>query len=161
MRKIIVLAVFFIAFFSNSSFADGFEKIHKVNMSKDQIHNAIIEWIATTFNDPSSVIKVNDKAGGKVIVKGLVEVDGPGSHGNTLTFTRKFTMIVDIKKNKYKIKYSDFYMHDVMIDVVTEERGDYPIIAGSPDEERINLVLKTMDNHLLSFIKQYKKKANW
>jgi len=130
-------------------------------MSKDQIHNAVVEWISTTFNDPSSVIKVNDKAGGKIIVKGLAETEVPDNDGGTLTFTFKYTTVVDIKKNKYKIKYSDYYLHDIVIDPITKERGDFPVVDGGTVEDGINLFLNGMDNHLLLFIKQYKKKANW
>lgn len=161
MKRIIVLAIFFIAFSSNISFADGFEKIHKVNLSKDQIHNAVIEWIATTFNDPSSVIKMNDKAGGKIIVKGLVDV--PVAKDNP-SFKSKceFKAIFSIKENKYKISYRDFIV------------GDHYFFIDSPDTRmalneslynatmyNIPIVLMRMDDSLFEVIKQYKKSDNW
>lgn len=160
MKRIIMLAIFFIVFSSISSFADnGFEKIHKVNLSKDQIHNAVIEWIATTFNDPSSVIKLNDKAGGKIIVKGLMDT-GYYSElfnvGRPLTAQCKFTIKIDIKDNKYRAIYCD------IIPVIADPQQSRTTNINSKKNIKINTDSMTrIDNRLLSFVKKSKKKDNW
>jgi len=166
MKNAIIFIIAILIATTSLANADGFEKIHKVNMSKDQIHNAVIEWIATTFNDPSSVIKVNDRVGGQIIVNGAIAVSITNIPESDLKTICKFKSIFNIKKNKYKIVYQDFiggdqWFIDKYPDTMFSFDKDAPHSTIMNIMNNLDISLMRLDDSLFDFVKQYRKKENW
>jgi len=160
LNRILLIIATILLTTSSFASADGFEKIHKVNMSKDQIHNAVIEWIATTFNDPSSVIKVNDKAGGQVIVQPIVHVIFKPRFCEEIC---EFKTIINIKDGRYKILYTNFFIVGEFNN--SRKDGSCPNLQYNVEaKDDLDIVLRKINNideSLSVFVSQYKKKDNW
>jgi hypothetical protein len=65
--------------------------IHEVNMSKDQIFDKSLEWMAQTYVDSKEVIEIKDKENGKIIGKGLTRILINGIS----TLPCRYTFIID------------------------------------------------------------------
>ena len=102
MKKLFILLLFipFISFgqdLNNSS--NGYVKVVEVELSKQEIHQKISEWIALNYKSAKDVIQLNTED--KIVVKGNYSFTSafnpPTTYGvrNTLTFS--------IRDNKYKI----------------------------------------------------------
>lgn len=81
------------------------------NTSKDILFSKALEWIATNFKDANTVIKLQDKEAGKIIVKGLSEektvtrvfgknIDAP--------YYQNFSLNFSVKDNRYRVIITDF-----------------------------------------------------
>ncbi len=89
--------------------AEGsFSKVYDVQLSKEQLHQKSLEWIAITFKDSNEVIKLNTED--KVICKGFFNVD---IISMGYKFKHKVYNIVEVafKENKYKLDFHSFVVH--------------------------------------------------
>lgn len=86
-----------------------FERVFNVpNHSRDQIYTSIKIWIAENFRSAKSVIELDSKEDGVIIGNGVIPY--PCSAMNCLTkgnWKVPFTMRVDIKDYKFKIRFSN------------------------------------------------------
>jgi hypothetical protein len=122
------------------------QKIHEINLSKDKIYDASLEWMARTFNDSKAVIEIKDKENGKIVGKGVT--DSIDTMNNPLQCV--YTMVIEIKDNKYRTTYNNFYT-TFRGESVTTERAIIPL--------KENLIV--LDNSLYSFIQNSTKSSNW
>jgi len=72
--------------------------VHKINLTKDEIFSKCFEWMAQTFS-----IELKDKENGKIVGKGITSFSG-----GPAIFPCHFSMIVDIKDNRYRATYNNF-----------------------------------------------------
>jgi len=87
-----------------------FSKVYQVDIPKDSIHKKTVEWIAITFNDAKSVIKLDSES--KVIAKGYFEIHyqiGQYPSENDVSFT----MDVAFKDNRYKVDIFDVVLESI------------------------------------------------
>jgi hypothetical protein len=81
----------------------------KPSMSKGKIHARINEWVAKHFNDANTVIKMNDKEEGKLVVKGQVscpEID-QFSAAMGVIHSLDFTLVATSTDNQANIAIED------------------------------------------------------
>ena len=80
-------------------------------VSKDELYNRAKEWVATVFNSAPDVLKLDNKEGGKMIVKGLTDIYSVYS-----LYTSKskcfFTIKIFCKESRFKVIVTDFVLQN-------------------------------------------------
>lgn len=92
--------------------------VHEVNLTKNQIFDKTLEWVAVTFTDSNVVIEIKDRDGGKIVGKGVTDytnVNVPWA-----PYYCSFTFIIDIKDKKYRVMYNNFVDSYYIIQSVSE-----------------------------------------
>jgi hypothetical protein len=75
-------------------------KIYDVELSKDEIYDGSLQFIAENFTSAKSVIEYQDRNSGRIIGNGSTPIsDGFMDRPAT------FTMVIDIKDNRYRISF--------------------------------------------------------
>ena len=86
----------------------SFSKIYDIKLSKEQLHQNTVEWIALNFKNPDEIIKLDTED--KIIGKGYFDVEIIS--GGYKFIQKVYTVIeVSFKENKYKLDFSDFVVH--------------------------------------------------
>ncbi len=83
------------------------QKIHEINLNKNEIFDRSLEWVAQTFNDSKAVIELKDKETGKIIGKGISSFI-VNSGLASVPIPCKFTLKLEAKDNKYRATYDNF-----------------------------------------------------
>lgn len=86
----------------------AFSKVYDVELSKEQLHQKSLEWIAINFKDANEVIKLNTND--KIISKGYFNIDVI-SGGYKFEQKVYFIMEVGFKENKYKVDFHTFSIY--------------------------------------------------
>lgn len=84
----------------------SFTKVLDVpKFEKTEIFDRSEEWVALTFNSAQSVIQVKNRESGRIIGRGVLSVQ---KRKMSPVETFNFTMIIDAKDGKSKIKFMNF-----------------------------------------------------
>ena len=84
----------------------SFTKVLDVpRFEKSQVFNRSEEWVALTFSSGKSVIQVKNKESGRIIGRGVLSAQ---KHRLAPIESFNFTMIIDAKNGKSKIKFMNF-----------------------------------------------------
>ena len=75
--------------------------------TKSNLYIKASEWVANRFVSAKDVIQMNDKDAGKIIAKGVIECY-ESAMLSSITIYVKFTLAIDVKDKKYRIKLYDF-----------------------------------------------------
>ncbi len=95
--------------FENNSFSRVFET--KVSPATQYLNAK--QWIAKTFGSYKAVVQFEDENAHKIILKGKIVVSKDGEINETLKkwfqdkVTYSFTMTIDIKEGRYRVKIED------------------------------------------------------
>lgn len=94
-----------------------FERVIEAkNQNKEQLYVLINYWVTQSFNDANSVIKLNDKDAGVVIVQGYCDnIAIYNGFANLYKIGIKPTIKIDIKDGKVRVTESIQYYHVNMI----------------------------------------------
>ena len=85
-----------------------FSEIVQVDsISKPEIFTKVNEWIALNFVSTKDVVQFSDKENGKIILKGIIHAFCGKRHEEFGGW--KFVLTIDIKDNKYRYVFTDFY----------------------------------------------------
>ena len=84
------------------------ENVVEINLSKSEIFNKTLQWMATSFNSSKHVIELQDSGTGVII--GNAEVDVPWQSG---TFEMHFKLRINVKEHKYRFSSSDYVCNSV------------------------------------------------
>ena len=112
MKKVILFILFsiiVISFIGCASLGEvpeeerTFQKIYDLEMSKNEIYDKSLYWMAETFVDSKAVIEVRDKENGKIIGKGIMKYFILG-----VKKLVRYTMIIDIKEDKLRLTFKDY-----------------------------------------------------
>jgi hypothetical protein len=77
--------------------------------SKDELFSSSLSWIAINFKSAKDVIQLEDRASGRIIVKGFFSIEGAsGLFGPSGTDNIHFQITIDIKDQKYRIVFNSF-----------------------------------------------------
>lgn len=126
----------------------SFAEIHDVSMTKKEIYDRSLEWMARTFVDSKAVIELKDPDAGKIIGKGKSSIN-KSLLGMNVPVDLWFTMMIDAKDNHYRTTYEG----------MTVGEARYP--AQSHDEiEKVKEQLRTIDQSLLKFLSD-KSDKDW
>lgn len=93
------------------------EVVSADSISKGNLFDYILEWCATSYNNSTNVIRVNDRDVGKIILKGEEPigylVKGKGfKKGVLLNLRMSYTLIIDVKENRYRYTLKDMIIID-------------------------------------------------
>lgn len=80
-------------------------------VNKDIIFSKALEWIAINFRDANSVIKLQDRIGGKIIVKGWSKEDYKFTFWGeefANVYNQWFMINITCRDNKYRIVFTDY-----------------------------------------------------
>lgn len=87
------------------------------SVSKDELYNRALSWIANTFKNSRYVVQMSDREAGEILGKGTFQVVLRQPTGHVLAGMRPspldnlfhFTVDIRLKKGKYKYSIYDFY----------------------------------------------------
>ena len=85
-----------------------FTEIVTCSMTKDSLYNNAKNWAVNTFYDYKEVLQYEDKADGKLIIKGIYKPEAQQNVLNKESETFWFTITFDSKDNKYRYKVGNF-----------------------------------------------------
>jgi hypothetical protein len=130
------------------------QKVHDVDLTKNEIYDVSLEWMARTFFDNREVIEITDKENGKIIAKGMTLFKGEiGWFSGDIPC--RFTLTVEAKDNKYRTTYNNFV-------ALHGESQNRPV----PLEEKeyvdaVKAKLAVIDEDLYGYLKKYKSNTDW
>ncbi len=130
------------------------QKVHEVDLAKNEIYDISLEWMARTFYDNKEVIEIKDKENGKIIGKGIVMFKGKIGWFSA-DIPCRFTLTVEAKDNKYRTTYNNFV-------ALHGESQSRPV----PLEEKayvdaVKAKLAVVDEDLYGYLKKYKSNPHW
>lgn len=128
--------------------------VHDIELTKNEIYDMSLEWMAKTFFDTKEVIELKDKDNGKVIGKGLT-----GFRGKIGWFSAnipcRFTMIVEARDNKYRTTYTNF------VGLWGESQTRAEPLEQKAYVDSVKAKLALVDDDLFRYLKKTKSEKNW
>jgi len=82
--------------------------VHQVKMSKGEIYDKAMIYVATVYNSPKKVIQYKDKGQGMIVFNGAKNWQQPM---NPYSVFLHYKTTIRIKDNKYKIEMSPLHWH--------------------------------------------------
>ena len=109
MKKIFVLGLLLCSMMTFGQNHE-FKRDIPITTDKNNTYNAILIWVAESFNDSNEVVKLKDKDSGIIVIKGVIK-----DNTFTTSFTIRFTItetncnviIKDWKETNYGYLYND------------------------------------------------------
>lgn len=83
------------------------------DLSKSEIYTKSLQWLARTYTDSKEVIEFQDEKVGKIIGRGMSIVVFNPTLIAPININIQYTLTIDIKENKVRLTFSNFYSHDV------------------------------------------------
>lgn len=130
------------------------QKVHDIDLTKNEIYDRSLEWMYQTFLDPKEVIELGDKDDGKIIGKGIIMFRGKIGWFSA-DIPCRFTLILEAKDNKYKTTYGNF----VGLWGESYSRPEPLEEKKYIDEVKAKLVL--IDDDLYNYLIKSKSNMNW
>lgn len=124
----------------------SFSEVHDIQLTKKEIYDRSLEWMARTFVDSKAVIELKDPDTGKIIGKGRGEAV-TNALGVSVPFG--YTMMIDIKDNRYRTTYEGLTVGEVSAPAQTRTEID-----------SIKEQLRVVDQSLLKFLSD-KSEKDW
>lgn len=81
-----------------------YRKVYNVNLSKNEIYDKTLDWMAKTFVSSKKVIELKDKKRGKIIGNGSTKVH----LGLGVYVPATYTITIQIKNKKVRLTYNNF-----------------------------------------------------
>jgi len=96
------------------------QEIIEANRPQNELYVLTMEWMAKAFKSSKAVIQYEDKEAGMIVGKGFLEVQYMGEFAKGLLEAAMeersepvytwFTLTVEVKDNKTRVTFSDFYV---------------------------------------------------
>jgi len=83
------------------------QKVHDIDLTKNEIYDLSLEWMAAMLSDSRGVFELIDKDKGKIIGTGQTFFI-KNSFWGMENVPCRFTVMVEVKDNKYKTIYNNF-----------------------------------------------------
>ena len=130
------------------------QKVHDIDLTKNEIYDKSLEWMAQTLSGSREVIELKDKDSGKIIGKGITSFRGKIGIGSTNVLCR-FTLIVEAKDNKYRTTYNNF------VGLWGESYSRPEPLEQKIYVDAVKAKLAIIDDDLYSYLKKSKSNTNW
>lgn len=124
------------------------QKVHDIDLKKDEIYSRSLEWLAKTFTDSKAVIEMQDKDSGKIIGKGVITFTA-----GIVNIPCRFTMSIEAKDGRYRTTYSNF------TGLWDDGLNSQPL-EQTRHIEQVKADLTIIDADLLSFLSN-KRDSDW
>jgi hypothetical protein len=128
--------------------------VHDVDLTKNEIYDISLDWMARTFFDTKEVIELKDKEDGKIIGKGITFFRGKIGWFSA-DIPCRFTMIIEAKDNKYRTTYNNF------VGLWGENYSRPEPIEQKAYVDAVKAKLAVIDGDLYSYLKKSKTNTNW
>lgn len=81
--------------------------------TKDELYKRGIEWINANYKNPAEVTRIRDAVNGEIEGQHRIQMYYIDKDGNTIkTGLVEYTFILQFKDNKYRYKFTNFYLKD-------------------------------------------------
>jgi hypothetical protein len=130
------------------------QKVHDIDLTKNEIYDTSLEWMAKTLSGPREVIELKDKDNGKIIGKGITSFRGKVGIGSTNVLCR-FTLTVEAKDNKYRTTYSNF------VGLWGESYSRPEPLEQKKYLDAVKSKLTLIDDDLYNYLKKSKSNNKW
>lgn len=95
----------------NGNGKEEFSEVVNVDIVKNTLYSNAQEWIARTFIDYKSVIQLEDKENGKLILKGFSPINFSTP---SVSEDMSYTIAIECKNNRYRYTISDITIHSMV-----------------------------------------------
>jgi len=130
------------------------QKVHDIDLTKIQIYDISLEWMARTFFDNKEVIEIKDKENGKIIGKGITTFKGKIGWFSA-NIPCRFTLIVEAKDNKYRTTYNNF------VALYGENQTRPEPLEQKEYVDAVKAKLTAVDDDLFNYLKKSKSNTDW
>jgi hypothetical protein len=130
------------------------QKVHDIDLAKNEIYDRSLDWIARTFFDSKEVIELKDKDNGKIIGKGLTSFRGKVGWFSA-DIPCRFTLIVEAKDNKYRTTYTNF------VGLWGESQTRAVPLVEKKYVDAVKAKIALLDDDLHGFLMKSKSKTDW
>ena len=110
MKKILTLNLALLLFFGCAVMMQTIpseelvhQKVYELDLSKKEIYQKSLEWLAKTFISSKEVIELKDEDSGKIIGKGITEFTNV-----IVKIPCRYTITIEAKENRYRITFDTF-----------------------------------------------------
>ena len=130
------------------------QKVHDIDLTKNEIYDISLEWMARTFFDNKEVIEIKDKDNGKIIGKGITTFKGKIGWFSA-NIPCRFTLIVEAKDNKYRTTYNN------LVGLYGENQTRPEPLEQKEYVDAVMAKLAVIDDGLYSYLKKSKSNTDW
>jgi len=130
------------------------QKVHDIDLTKNEIYDASLEWMGETLSGSREVIELKDKENGKIIGKGITSFRGKIGIGSTNVLCR-FTLIVEAKDNKYRTTYNNF------VGLYGENQTRPEPLEQQAYVDAVKAKLALIDDSLYEYLSKPKSNTDW
>jgi hypothetical protein len=130
------------------------QKVHDIDLTKDEIYDISLEWMTKTLSDSKGIFELKDKERGNLVGTGLTffikrSIWGPED------VPCRFTIMVEAKDNKYKTTYSNF------ISLSGKSYGRLKPVEQKEYIDKVKAKLAIIDDNLYDYLNKSKSNTNW
>ena len=130
------------------------QKVHDIDLTKNEIYDISLEWMARTFFDNKEVIEIKDKENGKIIGKGITTFKGKIGWFSA-NIPCRFTLIVEAKDNKYRTTYNN------LVGLYGENQTRPEPLEKKEYVDAVMAKIAVIDDGLYSYLKKSKSNTDW
>jgi len=130
------------------------QKVHDIDLTKNEVYDISLEWMARTFFDSKEVIELKDKDNGKIIGKGITTFKGKIGWFSSIIPCR-FTLIIEAKDNKYRTTYTNF------VGLWGENQSRPEPLEQKAYVDAVKAKLAIIDDDLYGYLKKSKSNRDW
>jgi hypothetical protein len=129
------------------------QKVHEIDLTKNEIYDLSLEWMARTFFDNKEIIEIQDKENGKIIGKGIVFFRGKIGWISA-DIPCRFTLILEAKDNKYRTTYNN------LVGLHGENQTRPEPLLQKDYVDSVMAKLAAIDDDLYNYLKKSKSNTN-
>ena len=130
------------------------QKVHEIDLTKNEIYDLSLEWMARTFFDSKEVIELKDKENGKIIGKGVTTFNGKIGWFSA-TIPCRFTLFIEAKDNTYRTTYNNF------VGLWGENFSRPEPLEQKKYVDAVKEKIAVIDDGLYDYLKKYKSNTDW
>jgi len=130
------------------------QKVHDIDLTKNEIYDMSLEWMARTCFYNTVVIKIQDEENEKIIGKGITTFKGKIGWFSA-NIPCRFTLIVEAKDNKYRTTYNN------LVGLYGENQSRPEPLEQKEYVDAVKAKLAVIDDGLYSYLKKSKANTDW
>ena len=130
------------------------QKVHEIDLTKNEIYDLSLEWMARTFFDNKEVVEIKDKENGKIIGKGITMFKGKIGWFSA-DIPCRFTLILEAKDNKYRTTYNN------LVGLYGENQTRPVPLEQKEYVDAVMAKLTLIDEDLYNYLKKSKSNTGW
>jgi hypothetical protein len=130
------------------------QKVHDIELTKNEIYDMSLEWMVRTFIDNKPVIELQDKENWKIIGKGITNFKGKIGWFSA-DIPCRFTLTIEAKDNKYRTTFNNF------VSLWGESYNRPEPVEQQEYVDAVKAKLNVIDESLYNYLKNSGSRTNW